>query len=202
MRVGEHSVEHPEPSQPSGEASCPFAVSGAQQPLERSPVLRDRTSKQLEPGALIRATYAALSSLGKCQVVLGVAAARLVGVEIGQQVGCIRAQGVEQPEPVGAGHRDHRLTNQIRQDAQRIVAAGFSRHRRGGVEIERRRKDSKSGEESTVFVVEQICAPGHCSAKRLLTRRDIACAIHEKVEAVLQPLSDGAGRQHVRPRRG
>ena len=95
MCVGEHSVESPKPSQPSGETCCALPVAGAQQPLERSAVLRHRRSQLLEPVALCSAADADLASFGVRQVVLGMASARGVSVEIGQQFCGVGTQGVE-----------------------------------------------------------------------------------------------------------
>ncbi len=76
-------------------------------------MLRHRCSEQFEPVQLIGTTDADLSSFGEFEVVLGVTVARGVGVGVGQQLCRVRTQGVEQPEPVGAGHGDHRLANEI-----------------------------------------------------------------------------------------
>ena len=68
--------------------------------------------KLVEPGELVGAADLHLALLGQLHVDVGVAVAGLVGVELGEDLEGVGAQGVEQPVAIVTGPGHHRLLHQ------------------------------------------------------------------------------------------
>ena len=77
-----------------------------------APEVVDLAAELVEPGELVGAADLHLSVLGQLHVDVGVAVAGLVGVEFGEGLQGVGAQGVEQPVAVVTGPGHHRLLHQ------------------------------------------------------------------------------------------